>query len=411
MRKRLISNIFSLGLIQILNYIVPIISIIYLTKILGLYHYGIFAFTQGIVASGLVLLDFGFYLSATEKISKYRESKVILSKYISAILSIKLILFVVLAVPLLLFTVFTDKYADHKSIFIMSLLPLLTQGLLPSWFFQGVEKTKYLALYTFLEKSIYIISLFVFIKDSNHYYFVPLLIGITQFINLIYCISFLNRFGIVLKVPTKRFLTYCCKLTQPFLISRFAVAIYTNLGTVLLGLVALPEQVAIYAIAEIFYRAMQGLWTPIALATYPLMVKEQNMKLMFQIIAASILVSIIIAMSGYIFIPILFSYFSNAWLQSTPIIDIFLVAIVVHVSTVVTGYPLAAALRRVDVANSSVITGGLVYIIVVLLLYISNEISPANLALLVILSESSVLIHRLIILVPLALKQYKSHHQ
>lgn len=67
MIKRLISSVSSLGLIQALSYVVPLISLIYLTKIIGLYNYGIFAFTQSIVAFSLVLLDFGFNLSATEK--------------------------------------------------------------------------------------------------------------------------------------------------------------------------------------------------------------------------------------------------------------------------------------------------------------------------------------------------------
>lgn len=312
---------------------------------------------------------------------------------------------------MLLFTAFTGKYQDHKPILILSLFPILAQGLLPSWFFQGIEKTKYLALYTLFEKSIYIIFLFVFIKDSNHYYFLPLLIGITQFINLMYCISFIRRFGIVLKLPSKRFLIYCLRLTQPFFISRVAVGIYMTIGTIILGLNALPEQVAIYALAEQFYRGLQGLFTPIALATYSLMAKEQNIKFIIQIIVVSILVSIIIAITSYIFIPLLFIHLNNLWLTSIPIINIFLVAIVIHVAAVVTGYPLAAAVRRLDVANSSVITGGLIYTILVVVLYITNKISPSNLAALMILSESSVLIHRLIVLLPLVLKQYRPRHQ
>lgn len=226
-----------------------------------------------------------------------------------------------------------------------------------------------------------------------------------------YCISFIRRFGIVLKLPSKRFLIYCLRLTQPFFISRVAVGIYMTIGTIILGLNALPEQVAIYALAEQFYRGLQGLFTPIALATYSLMAKEQNIKFIIQIIVVSILVSIIIAITSYIFIPLLFIHLNNLWLTSIPIINIFLVAIVIHVAAVVTGYPLAAAVRRLDVANSSVITGGLIYTILVVVLYITNKISPSNLAALMILSESSVLIHRLIVLLPLVLKQYRPRHQ
>lgn len=152
MIKRLISSVSSLGLIQALSYVVPLISLIYLTKIIGLYNYGIFAFTQSIVAFSLVLLDFGFNLSATEKYQDIEKKKLIISKYISAILSIKLILFLVLALLLLLFTAFTGKYQDHKPILILSLFPILAQGLLPSWFFQGIEKPNTLPCIPYLKR-------------------------------------------------------------------------------------------------------------------------------------------------------------------------------------------------------------------------------------------------------------------
>ncbi|HCR3764252.1 TPA: oligosaccharide flippase family protein, partial [Citrobacter freundii] len=70
-----IKNSVAVLLMQGLNYVIPLISLPYLTRVLGVYDYGILS-TILTVGSYLVLcIDFGFNLSATRKISANKNNK------------------------------------------------------------------------------------------------------------------------------------------------------------------------------------------------------------------------------------------------------------------------------------------------------------------------------------------------
>ena len=79
----------------------------------------------------------------------------------------------------------------------------------------------------------------------------------------------------------------------------------------------------------------------------------------------------------------------------------FFVAVVVHAAAVMAGYPLAASVGRLDVANSSVVER------IDLLSWYSRITTDRhdytnNVSLPMILSELGVLVHRAFILLPLA---------
>lgn len=401
MNYKILKNTLWLLVVQATNYIAPFIVLIHLTKTLGLEVYGILAFTQGISTICAVVLDFGFGLSAINRISKNRNNKIYVSKIIGSISLIKLFLYLICCVGVVFYSLTTVKYASYSLLFLFSLIPLAAQGFMIDWFYQGIEKMRYIAILNIISKVIFVISVVNFVRSPSDCILVPVLNGCSLIISLFFSVVVVYKLGYKIGSPNLKTMSFCFKFAKPFLVSRMAVAAYTNGAILALGVFAQPAIVSIYSMAEQLYKVMQSAIWPVAAASYPYMAKSRDVHLMFKLYFLVIILTAFGASVGYYISPLLIKVvFDSSWLSSIPVLNIFFITVVIHAAAVMAGYPLAASVGKLKVANSSVITGGVVYIVSLGFLIIFHDVSPAALAIIMLLSEISVLLHRAIFLYP-----------
>ena len=63
-KKRLLENFISLGALQIVSYVIPLISLPYLSRVLGVEKFGLVFFAFAFMQYFIMLTDYGFGLSA-----------------------------------------------------------------------------------------------------------------------------------------------------------------------------------------------------------------------------------------------------------------------------------------------------------------------------------------------------------
>lgn len=395
--SRLLSNFLSLSALQIFTYALPLLTLPYLVRVLGVENYGLVMFAQSFIMFFIILVDYGFNLSATREISVHRDNKEKVSEIYSSVMTIKVILiflsFFILSVVVYSF----EKINQDKELYLITYLMVVGQGLFPVWYFQGLERMKYITGINILSRVIFTVAIFAFVNEADDYILVPLLNGLGITIGSLYSL-YLIRTSFNQKFTLQSFDTIRThfKDSTDFFLSRVSVSIYTSANAFVLGLFTNNTMVGYYSIAEKLYQAIQGLYGPISQALYPYVAKEKNIalykKIFFSVIAVNILGVAFMFFLGELIFTVVFT--NEIGSETIKVFYVLLLANLVAVPSVLLGYPFLAALGYIKDANNSVIIGSIVHILGLSLLASLDLITIYNVAYMVVSTELTVLVYR-----------------
>jgi PST family polysaccharide transporter len=381
-----------LSALQAANYVLPLITLPYLVRVLGIGGYGIVAFTQAFTNYFLIFTDYGFQLSATREVSLHRDDKNKLSEIFSSVTAARCLLgfagFLILSA--LLF--FVPKLGEEWLIFIFAYGAIVGNIMFPAWMFQGLERMKYVAALNIAAKLIFTFAIFFFIKQRSDYYLVPLLTS-TGFVAAGIIALWVIFFKLKIKFyfPKLKIVWYYIKESTDFFLSRASVSLYTSSNIFFLGLFVNTVVAGYYAIAEKIYIALQCLYQPLITILYPYMANTKNIKQYRLALFFATAVNIVLA--GILFVGaglVLRVIFGSGIESSIGVLRILLIASLVVVPSIIMGYPLLAALGHAKYANYSVIVGSVFHFVVLIILAFCNKLNIYNVALLVLATESMV---------------------
>lgn len=310
-KKRLLSNFFSLSILQLLTYLIPLLTIPYLVRVLGVANFGLISFVAAVVSYFQIVVDFGFNYTATREISIHRDNNEMLNEIFSSVMTIKFILSVVCAILMCILLLFVVKFSKDWDIFLLTFGVIIGQMLFPVWFFQGLERMKYITYLNILSKSIFTITIFVFVKNSNDYFWVPLLNSLGMIIVGVWSLLIIrNEFGISYRIQTLSKLMFYFRDGWNIFISNLAVSLYSATTLVLLGLFTNNIVVGYYSIADKLILAIKGMISPISQALFPyisrlaLNSKDQVLDLLKKMIFVFGTVMLIISLFIFVFADI-----------------------------------------------------------------------------------------------------------
>jgi PST family polysaccharide transporter len=164
--QRLSDNFISLVILQFINYLLPLFLIPYLIRILGIEGFGIYSFILAIIMYGVKMSDYGFELSATYHISLHKKNKEKLNEIFSSVLSIKFLIALFYLVIISILVVFIDKLFMYKEFIFLAFGMVFGHLMFPLWFFQGMEKMRYIMYLNGFSKLFFVISVFIFVKED-----------------------------------------------------------------------------------------------------------------------------------------------------------------------------------------------------------------------------------------------------
>jgi PST family polysaccharide transporter len=269
--KILLKNTFSLSILQFANYVLPLITIPYVVRVIGPDKFGLISFAQAFATYFLLIVNYGFDLSATREISSNRDDKNTLVRIYSNVLFTKAFLF---ALCTLIFTssiFLIPKFRENILVFIVSYLIVAGYVLFPTWLFQGLEKLYITSIFNFIVKLLFTIGIFIFVRNKNDFYLVPLLMSSGQIfagtLALMYSLKLLDW-----KINMPRLEDIFRELKSGFsvFISLVFINFYTISNTFILGFFAPHENVGYFASGSKLVLVFQTLvLAPLAQSLYP----------------------------------------------------------------------------------------------------------------------------------------------
>jgi PST family polysaccharide transporter len=268
--KRLFSNFISLSVLQAANYLLPLITLPYLVRVLGPEKYGLVSFAQAFVTYFMILTDYGFNLSATREISINRDNKKKVSEIFSSVMTIKAGLLIVSFMLMSIIVFSFGKFSRDWPIYYLTFGMVLGQFLFPVWFFQGMERMKYITVLNITAKLIFTVAIFVFVHHMEDFLYVPLLNTLGYIIAGILSLWLIFRdFNISFNPPSLSDIKHHLKEGWDIFLTTIAVSLYTTSNTFILGLFTNNTIVGYYTGAEKIVKAVQGLLAPISQTIYP----------------------------------------------------------------------------------------------------------------------------------------------
>ncbi len=223
----LIAKIFAL--------LIPILITPFLARKLEADGNGTLSFISSIVSYFILAANIGIETYGQKIIAVHRNEREILKRIVIEIFLLRFIL--TLAFALSYYLVFVFILTDNSLLYALFGLTLVFTVLDFTWFFQGIEDFKILAITNILSKLIYIPLIFLLIKTKDDIWIACLLTSITTITPYLFCVpKLLFKFRNV-KVsdsirPFRHF-----KECMVYFIPTIAVQIYTVLDKTMIGLI------------------------------------------------------------------------------------------------------------------------------------------------------------------------------
>ena len=232
----LITNFCSLSALQIIGYVFPLITLPYISRVVGIEHFGEIAFATAVIAYFQAVVDWGFNFTATRDVARIKSDKAEVSRIYSEVFWARVFLCAISLAVLCILILLIPRFREISCLLCCRFLIVIGYVLYGDWLFQAIEKMKYITILNIVANTLFTISVFIFITEKEDYIYQPLLSSLGFVISgLIAFFVLVPAEGVRLKFVTSKNVFIALKTSSAVFINQAMPVISENLTVILLG--------------------------------------------------------------------------------------------------------------------------------------------------------------------------------
>lgn len=306
--KTLVANFGYLSLLQVAGYVFPLITMPYLARVIGAEGFGKIAFAAAIMVWFQTIADWGFCYTATRDVAKNRDDKEKVSEIFSNVFWARIFLMFVSFVALSICVMTIPKLRENADVIMISFLMIPGHIMFPDWFFQAMERMKYITILNIVSKTFFTIAIFLFIKERDDYILQPLFTSLGFVISGIIAMYYiLVKWKIRLWFTPFKEIIKTIKSSTNVFINNIVRNFYNAFSTILLGFLHGSIATGIYDAGRKFIQFGEGILGIVSRVFFPFVTRKGDKHSTYAKLHISL--SLIMAILLFIFAPLLIDLF------------------------------------------------------------------------------------------------------
>ena len=397
-KGKLFENTVMLYLLTFSNYFFSFISVPYQTRILGAEIYGKLGFAVAFMSYFQLFLDFGFLLSATEMVALHRNDKDMLGRILSSVCWCKFVLTLISGSILTGLCLSVTRFSDDVLSYVLYFISVAINSFMPDYLYRGLEEMRIITIRTVLIKLFFTGTIFVFLKQPDQYYVVPILnIFGNGFALIGVYIHIKNKLNLKLVRVTVNEVWDMMKKSSTFFYSRIASSVYSATNTFIMGFVYGDNSAVVgyfTSADKLITTGKMGI-TPVSDSLYPYMVRKRDFKFLKKIMCIGIpIMTVGCAVVMYFAETICAIIFGAEFSDAGKYLRTLAPTVWCSFPSMMLGFPVLSHMGLAKYANISNIFGATIQIIQLVVLFLSADLTALTMCTATCITEVATLIFR-----------------
>lgn len=302
-----------LMLLQGVNQLLPLFVMPYLMIKLGASGYGYVGFSLSVIQYLVLVVDFGFNLSATKRIAQVKDDDKEKNRIFWNVVAAKSLLLLISSLVLGLLLLVVPTFQLYSKAILATWPMVIGNTFTFMWFFQGIGKVRMFSVMNTLSKVLVLPLIFLFIKQTDDFVLAAFLQALVFVSTAVISNAYIYQKHLVRWIaPSRKGIRKELNESFPLFLSTASTSVYTQLVVIILGFYCTTEEMGRYTSADRIMRALCFLlYVPLNQVFFPkisslaIRCKEQALMLFRQVRIIVVSVMLVAGLSLFFGGPLL----------------------------------------------------------------------------------------------------------